>query len=501
MKKKLLFSILAAAVAATAVFISCKENEEEFGNLTVAVTKVALSRDTAWVTQGSIFTLTATVAPGNATQKTTVWRSSDPSIVSISGDTIAVGIGDSIAITGTSVTAKVNVVGTAIIYATAGNITDSCVVIVPIPIEAFAISNKMAFANLHNGSSQQINVTFTPSNTTERKLNYSVAHEGIVTVSSTGLVTATAVGTVAVTVASAANPQLTDHVNVIVVAPVITSVTLDRTSITFLADDEMDYQQLTATVHPNSTAIDRTVTWESSNTDVVTVSQNGLVTRVGAGTTTVKATSTASPTHFATCAVTVESVTGSAASVNEILGTYKVSEYWYFDEIDTEYNITIASDPADTNPADGQDVLISNLLDVSPSFRVKGTIKQSSGSYSLEIPAQSFPNFFQGGRTGYFVAVTEDDDLTAGFTGQYAIEVNKTSLGRILMYPGGPDEGWSYVIFSVDPATHEIKGAYEYAAGSIWSKGGSGSSGAPQQAPRPRTVKPVKANALVPVKR
>ena len=63
--------------------------------------------------------------------------------------------------------------------------------------------------------------------------------------------------------------------------------------------------QLTANVQP-WTAIDRTVTWISANPGIATVDQNGVVTGVTPGTTTITAVSNLDPTKTASCKVTVD---------------------------------------------------------------------------------------------------------------------------------------------------------------------------------------------------
>ena len=77
----------------------------------------------------------------------------------------------------------------------------------------------------------------------------------------------------------------------------VTGVSLSKTSLSIKADDA---ETLTATVAP-SDALDKTVTWGSSNTGVATV-DGGIVTAVGAGTATITAKV---GDKTATCAVTV----------------------------------------------------------------------------------------------------------------------------------------------------------------------------------------------------
>ena len=65
--------------------------------------------------------------------------------------------------------------------------------------------------------------------------------------------------------------------------------------------------KLTASVEPFGVQPD-TVTWSSDNTDVATVSDNGLVTAVDKGTANITATSAKDPSVSATCVVTVKAV-------------------------------------------------------------------------------------------------------------------------------------------------------------------------------------------------
>jgi len=81
----------------------------------VAVTGVSLNEDTASVTVGNTTTLTATVEPSNATNKTVSWSTSDEDVATVDGGVVT-GIG----------------AGTATITVTTadGGFTDTCEVTV-----------------------------------------------------------------------------------------------------------------------------------------------------------------------------------------------------------------------------------------------------------------------------------------------------------------------------------------------------------------------------------
>ena len=92
--------------------------------------------------------------------------------------------------------------------------------------------------------------------------------------------------------------------------------------------------QLTANVQP-WTAIDRTVTWISADPSVATVDQNGVVTGITPGTTTITAVSNLDPTKTASCKVTVDllyvTINGTVMDADGNSGFYS----WNMAEDDT----------------------------------------------------------------------------------------------------------------------------------------------------------------------
>ena len=81
----------------------------------------------------------------------------------------------------------------------------------------------------------------------------------------------------------------------------VTGVTLDQESLTL---QEKGSVTLTATVKPDN-ATNKTVTWESSDTNIATVSEDGKVTAISVGNTTITATAADGSEVSATCFVTV----------------------------------------------------------------------------------------------------------------------------------------------------------------------------------------------------
>ena len=152
----------------------------------------------------------------------------------------------------------------------------------------------------------------------------SVSAASSVSTSSGATVTVTAVspGTATITATSESAPGATTPVITVTLAPVNT-VTVSPASASLVLG-VTPTQQLTATLRDaaNTVLTGRVVTWSSSNTAAATVDANGLVTAVGAGGTTITATS---ETKAGTSSITVTlapvaTVTVTPASATIIVG-------------------------------------------------------------------------------------------------------------------------------------------------------------------------------------
>ncbi|MGM9873481.1 MAG: Ig domain-containing protein [Bacilli bacterium] len=140
------------------------------------------------------------------------------------------------------------------------------------------------------GDTLQLDATVSPENATDKTVSWTSSNTSVASVSDAGLVTALDVGDTTITV-STTDGEFTDDVLLHVVAPVVhvTGVTLSTVSSTGLFVD--DTLQLEVTVLPEN-ATDKTVSWTSTDTDVASVSDTGLVTALSKGTTTITVTST-----------------------------------------------------------------------------------------------------------------------------------------------------------------------------------------------------------------
>ena len=153
---------------------------------------------------------------------------------------------------------------------------------------------------LEVGENYTLVVTVSPSNATDKSVTWSSTNSSVATVSS-GKVTAKSEGTTMIAAEAHNGKTATCIVTVNEPASEVieaTSVSFNKTSLTLEIGES---ETLTATILPNN-AMDKTVTWTSSDQAVAMVA-NGKITAIGSGNATITATTSNGKT--ATCTVTV----------------------------------------------------------------------------------------------------------------------------------------------------------------------------------------------------
>lgn len=91
MKKMLRIAAALAALLAMTNFIGCKNDDDDDGDETVAVTEVKITSTVKEVTAGETITLEATVLPENATSKTVTWTSDNNEVATVK-DGVVTGV-------------------------------------------------------------------------------------------------------------------------------------------------------------------------------------------------------------------------------------------------------------------------------------------------------------------------------------------------------------------------------------------------------------------------
>ena len=259
--------------------LSCGNKQDP----TVAVTSVTLNQSSLVMVEGDTQTLTATVNPSDATDKTVTWASSDAQVASVAGG-------------------KVTAVkeGTATITASCGGKSATCAVTVQkktVPVSSVSLS-KTALT-ITEGESATLTATVNPTDATEQTVTWKSSDTAVATVDG-GKVTAVKPGSATIT-ASCGGQSATCAVTVEKKVIPVSVITLNKTEVTLKQNETF---QLTATVAPDD-ATDKTVTWTSSDATVATVT-DGLVKALKEGTATVTAKA---GDKTATCTVKVSNAT------------------------------------------------------------------------------------------------------------------------------------------------------------------------------------------------
>lgn len=239
----------------------------------ILVTSIELNSYAKTLEEGQSFQLTATVLPENADDKSIRWASDNPSVATVDSNGLVVAVK----------------AGTANITANNVVASEPCVITVTPPvIHVTGITLNESSINQVKGDTKQLEAYIVPTNATNKTVNWSSSDTSIATVDSDGLVTCVGVGTATIT-AKTVDGGYTATCTAKVIAAIIrvTSVKIDQEGPFDLEIN--DTQQLSATVSPED-ATDKSVSWDTTDANVLTVSATGLVTCVGEGTASITVT-------------------------------------------------------------------------------------------------------------------------------------------------------------------------------------------------------------------
>ena len=242
----------------------------------VTVGSVKLDKTEATILKGKTTTLTATVYPSSLTDKSVTWESSNTAVATVTSAGKVKGVK----------------VGTATITCTsnATGLKATCTVNV---VKGFVNLNKTE-ACVQKGKTVTLKATVTPETLADKSVTWESSDTKIATVTSAGKVKGVKYGTATITctsVATGAKATCQVTVGKVVISMSEFSLKRSRTNM------------LTATVYP-SDLTDKSVTWESSDPSIATVTAEGKVKGIKAGTATITCTSVATGLK-GTCTVTV----------------------------------------------------------------------------------------------------------------------------------------------------------------------------------------------------
>lgn len=256
--------------------ITCSSVQTPVGSATVAVTvlerlpsSISVS-PTLSLLVGDIQPITATILPATAYNKSVTWTSSNIDVASVSASGNITGIA----------------VGTATITATSSNgLTATCIVTVN-PVQATSISLNKTTTTLFVYDTETLSATIAPINTTDKSIVWSSTDATTVSVTTTGIIEARKAGTATIRATASSGVYAECLVTVNHILPTSISSSLTGTVSRYLGDRD----SVIITYLP-STVTDSTLTWTTSNPSAVSVTQKGIITAIGIGSSTITITS------------------------------------------------------------------------------------------------------------------------------------------------------------------------------------------------------------------
>src|ERR1035437_10248740 len=148
---------------------------------TIPATGVTINQTINSLAIGATASLTSTVSPSNATHKTIIWTSDNPSAAIVSSTGLVTGLGG----------------GRAIISAMAGVKRATLQIVVGIPVTSVTIAPKTGTIKIRE--TKQLVATVLPSNASRSSVGWSSSQTNVATVSASGLVTAVSNGSAVIT--------------------------------------------------------------------------------------------------------------------------------------------------------------------------------------------------------------------------------------------------------------------------------------------------------------
>jgi uncharacterized protein YjdB len=308
------------------MFASCSEDGE------VAVSRVDINKTTTLIYLGNTEQLSVRIYPDAAAATHSVrWFSDDTSVATVS----ETGLVRALAV-GMTVIRITDEDGKSYPATCAVSVHEQIIDVTGVTLV------KPEVAILVNGS-EQLNYTVIPLNATNKNVNWNSNNTDVATVDNSGKVTGISTGTATITVtAEDGDGKFTSSCVVTVQdkSVAVTGVAFDEPTLGLYLDDVV---ALTVTVSPE-TATNKSVRWKSSDTNVATIDDDGVITALATGTTVITATTIESE-FTTTCTVTVIDETGDVTSTGWSTPSINAYEYSMTYMAQVAFRNALSTDP------------------------------------------------------------------------------------------------------------------------------------------------------------
>lgn len=184
---------------------------------------------------------------------------------------------------------------------------------IPTPAKIAISSVKIASTNtaLVVGENNTLSVTISPEDAANKSITWSSSDANVATVSSAGVIAAINAGTTTITAET--NNGKTDNIS-LTVNKTVEDILIDDKDIALVVGGN---RTLSATISPEDAA-NKSITWSSSDSDVVDISSTGIITAKNAGAATITVRAYNGKTHSITINVNEKEEAVSTNSPSKI---------------------------------------------------------------------------------------------------------------------------------------------------------------------------------------
>ena len=321
-------------------------------------------------------------------------------------------------------------------------------------ITVLAAIESLSFRNMsveiYVGKTYQPDLIFTPEDTSDKRIEYSISPETIATVDKNGKVTGVSGGAAVMTATHVLTGKTAKmRINVIEKA---SKVTLNKTQ---LLVSQGDTENVLATVLP-ATAKDKTLKWTSSDRSVAIVAVSGAGTAnikgVSAGTCKIRATSNSNPEVYAELLVTVEAnekhTIKNETYINGILVVNKT--YGLPDDYNEGGGLTAQTKSAfaEMKKAAAEEGIDLRIVSGYRSFEYQKELYNSymnrPNQTQEDVEKYSARPGYSEHQTGLAIDVNNASDSFLGTPEQKWLEQNCVKYGFIIRYPQNKEDKTGY---------------------------------------------------------
>ncbi len=267
-----------------------KTTSKQPAQQTIPVSSISLSPSQYSGAPGEQFSLSCSIYPSNASNKSITWVSTDSSVATIDTAGIVRLLG----------------VGTCSIAAIANDgsgVYGECFVTVKAPTSTSIILSP-SYHKGTPGTQLQLTPTFYPAGTSVSSLSWSSSNNSVASVDGNGMVYLNNVGTCTITAHALDGSGLTGTATIDVAYTQVSSITLNYSYYEGTIGQSL---QLVASVSPME-AHNKSISWSSSNNQVASVDANGMIKFNSIGNCVITATAQDGSGISASCSINVTGI-------------------------------------------------------------------------------------------------------------------------------------------------------------------------------------------------